>query len=105
MKSFLTAFITLVLMCWSQPTLGSEAIDQFDISAQINQDSSFEITEEIYYNFGHRQKRGIFRDIPIYLYRKTDTGFGEIGITLAVPGFVNTMCTSEMARSRKAPSQ
>lgn len=77
-KLFLVFFIAIFVSGFAPPAFASESIDQFDIEATLLEDSSFVVTESILYNFGGRQKRGIFRDIPVYLYRKTDTGFGEI---------------------------
>lgn len=41
-----------------------ELIDDFQVTAKINTDSTVEITEYIKYNFGANQRHGIYRDIP-----------------------------------------
>ncbi|MEA3273092.1 MAG: DUF2207 domain-containing protein, partial [Patescibacteria group bacterium] len=58
------------------PTESVGVINDFAVTATINQDSSVDITEEITYNFGNYKRHGIYRTIPIkYEIGRTD---GEI---------------------------
>jgi len=43
----------------------AEEINNFDVTAHINKDSTVNIEERIVYDFGTENKHGIFRDIPI----------------------------------------
>src|SRR3989339_20474 len=45
-----------------------EAIDDFDITLNINKDTSIDVTERITYNYGTERKHGIYREVP-YKYK------------------------------------
>ncbi|MDA1010650.1 MAG: DUF2207 domain-containing protein, partial [Chloroflexi bacterium] len=47
---------------------GRERITSFDATIDITDDGAIEITEEITYDFGTNERRGILRDIPVRLY-------------------------------------
>ena len=59
----LFAGLTLPVFAFAQNE--QEKIDNYEISIKINSDSSINISEKIYYNFGTAEKHGIYRDIPI----------------------------------------
>jgi len=59
----LFAGLTLPVFAFAQNE--QEKIDNYEISIKINRDSSINISEKIYYNFGTAEKHGIYRDIPI----------------------------------------
>lgn len=50
-----------------------ERIDRYDVRIEIRRDDSLRITETIAYDFGARERHGIFRDVPTTLrYDDTD---------------------------------
>ncbi len=50
---------------YAQDSLGSEKISSFNGEIKVNSDSTVNVKETIAYDFGDRQKHGIFRFIPI----------------------------------------
>ncbi|MFH0937574.1 MAG: DUF2207 domain-containing protein [Candidatus Daviesbacteria bacterium] len=61
----------------------SEQIISLDSQTVAHQDGSFNVTENIIYDFGSAEKHGIYRDIPLVskvgeLYRKNDITFTQI---------------------------
>ncbi len=63
-KIIFLAFITIGLFM-SLPVFAQEAIDDFEVTININSDASLIVTEKIEYNFNKEQKHGIYRDIPV----------------------------------------
>lgn len=62
---------------WSL-ALKAEFISQYDIDMTIKRDGTYFIDEQITYDFERLKRHGITREIPVYLQRPTDTGFGII---------------------------
>lgn len=58
-------FIGLTLPVFSFAQNEQEKINNYEINIKINSDSSINVSEKIYYNFGTNEKHGIYRDIPI----------------------------------------
>lgn len=58
-------FAGLILPIFTFAQNEQEKIDNYEISIKINSDSSINVSEKIYYNFGTIEKHGIYRDIPI----------------------------------------
>lgn len=69
----------LIILClfgilFASSVLAEEKIDDFQVSAKINSDSSIEITEKIQYNFSGLQKHGIYRNVPV-VYDRNGTKY------------------------------
>lgn len=64
MKKYLI-FCLILLGILFAPAVLAEQINSFDVTIDINQDSSINVTEIIEYDFENLQRHGIFRTIPI----------------------------------------
>lgn len=74
------AFLLVTGTAYAQ---GYERIESFDVSLEITQEGLVHVREEIVYNFGSNERRGIFREIP---KTQTDgtvrrTSYSEITVT------------------------
>ncbi|NUM25075.1 MAG: DUF2207 domain-containing protein [Candidatus Buchananbacteria bacterium] len=56
--------IFLLFFCWLTPA-AAETIQDFSVGIGINQDATFDVREEIFYDFGTEVRHGIYRDIPV----------------------------------------
>lgn len=67
MCNYRIIFILILLGGFFLPffVLAQERIDNYDVTININSDSSLDISERIDYNFSQSQKHGIYRTIPI----------------------------------------
>ena len=52
----------------ASPALAIEQVNSLEALIEVNEDSSFIVTERIAYNFGDEQRHGIYRDIK-YKYK------------------------------------
>lgn len=74
MKTFIVALFFSIALCltcqvvsvaWGQDKIGGEHIKSFDWNTIINKDGTIDVKETIVYDFGDRERHGIFRKIPI----------------------------------------
>ncbi len=65
MKKYLLAFVVLAGLLLALPVFAQEQIDNYDVTININQDATINVSEKIDYNFGDLERHGIFRYIPI----------------------------------------
>ncbi len=74
LKLFSALSVLLLALTFSIPTgqaqTGLEKINNYKVKLEVNQDSSVMVTEEILYDFGQLERRGIFRNIP-YKYQNS----------------------------------
>jgi uncharacterized membrane protein len=71
-KIIFTFFISLFFIpFFSLAQNGGEVIRDFHSDIHINSDATFNVTENIKYDFGSQQKHGIYRYIP-YKYKQND---------------------------------
>lgn len=68
----LLLFLAVVLfpLCTPLSTIRAEEITSFDAAITINKNGSFDVLENILYDFGPLEKHGIFRTLP---FEKTNT--------------------------------
>ncbi|NNL65293.1 MAG: DUF2207 domain-containing protein [Myxococcales bacterium] len=57
----------------------AERIARFDVAIEVAPDASLRVTEEIAYDFGEAERRGIYRDVPVRYSRR---GAPDHSITL-----------------------
>lgn len=77
-KTLLLTSIFLLFIVIS-PAQAAEEIKSFDVTIELNQDSSFLVTEEINYDFGSAQRHGIYREIP---FKYTDGARGNFKVRM-----------------------
>lgn len=70
----LLSFVLFFLLGFNNCLAGEESIEAYRIHLSINKDSSIEISESIYYNFGSNFKKGIYRTIPT-TFKEGDTSY------------------------------
>ena len=69
-RKLLFIFLLAISGCFFRVgTVAAEQIDNYQISINIQSDSSLLVTEKIFYDFGAEERHGIFRDIP-YKYQR-----------------------------------
>jgi len=59
--------ITALPIAIATPAQAAESITAFDVQAEINADTSLNLTETFAWNFDGNYKRGVFRTIPLYV--------------------------------------
>ncbi|MCX7996693.1 MAG: DUF2207 domain-containing protein [Patescibacteria group bacterium] len=59
-----------------------ERISSFDVRAELSTDGSFTVTETITYNFGKKQRHGIYREIPFVLEKEATGPRRRLDITV-----------------------
>jgi uncharacterized membrane protein len=64
-KKLLFIFIFTVTCFSPQALLAAEKINNFEVTFEINTDSSVDISEEITYSFGNAERHGIRKEIPL----------------------------------------
>lgn len=70
----LLSFVLFFLLGFNNCLAGEESIEAYRVHLSINKDSSIEISESIYYNFGSNFKKGIYRTIPT-TFKEGDTSY------------------------------
>ncbi|MFA5714741.1 MAG: DUF2207 domain-containing protein [Candidatus Paceibacterota bacterium] len=71
MKKYIKVlFLIMFALFISFPALAEE-ISNYEVDITINTDSTINVQEKIFYNFGENQKHGIYRDIP---FKYSDRG-------------------------------
>jgi hypothetical protein len=59
--------ITALPIAIATPAQAAESITAFTVQAQIDADTSLNLTETFAWNFDGNYKRGVFRTIPLYV--------------------------------------
>ena len=77
MKKIIRTLLILLLVLCTQ-TVSAESIDRYHVDMLLNKDSSVDITETIYYDFGENNKHGIFRFIPVNFNVKGQQKWGGL---------------------------
>ena len=98
MKKLFAILVVIIGTLTAQFAAAQEAIDSFNVSIVVNQDSTLNVTETIIYNFGDTQRHGIFREIP-FKYR-TDAGNRSIKLSdILVTDENGTALSTEISNS------
>ena len=64
-RSTLPSWAALLLVALAPGPAAAERIERFDVELHVEEDGAFTVVEEIRYDFGAEQRRGIYRDIPV----------------------------------------
>jgi uncharacterized membrane protein len=64
-KIFLLSLVNLFLFLSWSGVEAQEIISDYKVEIKINKDSSLDVREDINYNFGNRERHGVYRIIPI----------------------------------------
>lgn len=73
------AALLLLVLAVAGSAGAAERIARFDVTIEVEPDASLQVTEEIAYDFGDEQRRGIYRDVPVRYSRR---GAPDHSITL-----------------------
>jgi len=104
MKFFIYA---VCVWLFSSFTLLAEEISSYDIEIKIQENGELLIEERIEYDFKEKEKRGIFRDIPLTIksdFHVTDLGFYEYSVQMDgknvawTKSFINSNTVGKMLR-------
>jgi hypothetical protein len=71
-------FGLLVLVPGPADAQQAEVIHSFDVQYVINGDGSFDVTEDIVYDFGSQQRHGIFRYVPVEYEYEPDPNYRRV---------------------------
>ena len=63
----LAVTVTALPIAISAPAHAAENITAFDVQAQVNSDTTLDLTETFAWDFDGNYKRGVFRTIPLYV--------------------------------------
>lgn len=65
----------------------AESIERFDVALTLDDSGEIVVQEDIHYDFGNQQRRGIFRDIPVTIKYQNkgipiDIGLSDVTVTM-----------------------
>ncbi len=74
MKKLVIILTVFSAILFFAEVVNAEQIDYFQVDIELKEDSSFVVTESIFYNFENTEHHGIYRDIP-YSYTRSGSKY------------------------------